>query len=265
MYADTTDVVDLLPNVLALPSSDAFCPGWQPQSSLLAAVASTDKLHTSDSSDTIPAHPVVFTDDTLGIMEYNAAMQHAVLERAIASSAMPANKLPEPTIPAPYLERLPQEHGNFVFVDMVNTTTIALPLVPVIQQTHGTGYAFNKFQLREEQPLLDLQQLPMAAADSAFLTLDSIAALCSNCLTACAALFQSAWSHCGSAFRCGQSCSHFSMYLQQPHCSLSVYRLCTTCCSCCRDVVRMMRVPESTALLHGAIASGMVLPQMSFI
>ena len=207
MYADTRDVVDLLlPEVLAVPSSDAFCPGWQLHSSLLAAVASTDKLHTSESSDTFPAHPVVFTDDTLGIVEYNAAMQHAVLEQAITSSAKPATKLPEPTIPAPGLARLPQQHGNFVFVAMVNMSTIVLPLAPEIQQTHGTDYASNKVQLREEQPLHDLQQFPMAAENSAFLTLDSVAALCSDFLTACTALLQSA---CGFAFRYGQSCSHF--------------------------------------------------------
>ena len=207
MYADTRDVVDLLlPEVLAVPSNDAFCPGWQLHSSLLAAVASTDNLHTSESSDTFPAHPVVFTDDTLGIVEYHAAMQHAVLEHAFTSSAMPATKLPEPTIPAPGLARLPQQHGNFVFVAMVNMSTIVLPLAPEIQQTHGTDYASNKVQLREEQPLHDLQQFPMAAENPAFLTLDSVAALCSNCLTACTALLQSA---CGFAFRYGQSCSHF--------------------------------------------------------
>ncbi|DBA76693.1 TPA: hypothetical protein ACH3X2_008727 [Trebouxia sp. C0005] len=107
-------------------------------------------------------------------------MQHAVRELAITSLAKPAIKLPEPTIPAPELERLPQQHRSFVFVDMVNMSTIAVPLAPGTYQMHGTDYAFNKLQLREEQPLLNLQQFPKTAETSAFLTLHSIAALCSK-------------------------------------------------------------------------------------
>lgn len=211
----------VLPYLLALPSSDAFCPGSQLHPSLLAAVASTDTLNTS--SDTFPAHPVLFTNDTVGILVDNAAMQHAVRELAITSLAKPAIKLPEPTIPAPELERLPQQHRSFVFVDMVNMSTIAVPLAPGTYQMHGTDYAFNKLQLREEQPLLNLQQFPKTAETSAFLTLHSIAALCSKCLTACTALLQSARSHCGFALRYGQSCFESLIYsataLLQPQCS----------------------------------------------
>ncbi len=206
-------MVDILPPVvLALPSSDAVCPSWHFHSSLLAAVASTDTCHTSESSDTCPAHPVVFTDETLGILDCNAAMQHAVLEHAVTKSALPATKLPEPTIPARDLETVPQQHGNFVFVDMVNMSTIALPFAPEMYQTYGTDYAFGRLQLREEQLQFNLQQSPMAAESTAFLTLGSIAAFSSNCLTACAALLKSAHSHCGFASRYGQSCSEFSMY-----------------------------------------------------
>ena len=251
--------------MLALPSSEAECPSWQLQSSLLAAEAVTDTWHTSESSDLFPAHPVVFTDDKLGILESNTAMQPAVLEQAVTKSAMLATKLPEPALPASNIEMTPQQNSSFVLIELVNISSIALPLAPAVYQKRGTEYVVDRLQPRGKQLLLNYQLSPVAAESTAFFTLGSIAAFGSSCLTACAALLQSAWSHCVFAFRYEQSCPHFSMYLQQPHCSLSVHRLCTTCCLCCRDVVRMMSAPDSTAILLGAIAMGMVLLQMSFI
>ena len=212
MYVHEMNVVDMSPPVeLALPSSDAVCPSWQWQSSLLAAVASTDTWHTNESSDTCPFHPVVFVDDTLGTLDCNAAMQHAVLEHPVTKTAMPATKLPEATIPSPDVETIPQ-HSNLVCVDMVNMSAIALPFLPELHQTYGTDYAIGRFQLREKQLLINLQQSPMAAERSAFLTLDSIAAFSSKCLTSYTALPKSAQNQCGFVLRYGQSCSAFSVY-----------------------------------------------------
>ena len=153
----------------------------------------------------------MFVDDTLGTLDRNAAMQHAVLEHPVTKTAMPATKLPEATVPSPDAETISQ-HGNLVCVDMVNMSTIALPLLPETYQMYGIDYATDRFQLREKHLLINLQQSPMAAERSAFLTFDSIAAFSSKCLTSYTALLKSAQTQCGFVLRYGQSCSAFSVY-----------------------------------------------------
>lgn len=215
-------MVDILPPLLlALPSSEAECPSWQLQSSLLAAEALTDTWPTSDSSDLSPAHPVASTDGKLGILESNTAMQPAVLEQ---ESAMLATKLPEPALPASNIEMIPQQNSSLVFIGLENNSSNALPPAPTVYQNCGTDYVFDRLQPRGKQLLLSnfqQEQSPVAAESTAFFTLGSIAAFGSKCVTACAALLQPA-CRCGFALRYGQSCSDSSMCsaiaLLQPRC-----------------------------------------------
>ncbi len=196
-------MVDILPPLLlALPSSEAECPSWQLQSSLLAAEALTDTWPTSVSSDLSPAHPVASTDGKLGILESNTAMQPAVLEQ---ESAMLATKLPEPALPASNIEMIPQQKSSLVFIGLENNSSNALPPAPTVYQNCGTDYVFDRLQPRGKQLLLSnfqQEQSPVAAESTAFFTLGSIAAFGSKCVTACAALLQPA-CRCGFALRYG--------------------------------------------------------------